>query len=70
MYTQAEITEHRNGRASLYVLCSLLGAGILAGDKWGSYGQDQSAATRCQAEHLAMARPRKLDESLMHVVVR
>lgn len=77
MYTQAQITEHRSGRASPYVLCPLHGAGVLAGDKRGSYGQDRSAATRChecpgrcQAEHLALARPHKLDESLIHAAVR
>lgn len=77
MYTQARITEHHRGRASPYVLCPLHGAGILAGEKWGSHGQDRTAAMRCrecpgrcQAERLAMARPHKLDESLIHAVVR
>lgn len=77
MYTQAQITEHRSGRAAPYVLCPLHGAGILAGDKWGSYGQDRMVAMRChecprrcQAKRLAMARPHKLDESLIHATAR
>lgn len=37
VYTQAQITEHRSGRASPHVLCLLHSAGILAGDNWGSW---------------------------------
>jgi len=39
-YAQAQTTEARRGRASPYMLCWLRDAGILAGDKSGSYGED------------------------------